>query len=152
MRVASWRGHEVFDDTYNKAVDNANEFMDTVVEDAKRRCPPPGKTNIFRPPGWAKAAVSFTPKTGRNKGQLVTFRTDKRWTGREPGNLKSTIRRVTKGGSIRAYAGNFKYYWAFMVERGTSSTGWGGPAAAQPFLRPAFRAGKTRAIAAIGGK
>jgi len=152
MRVASWRGHEVFDDTYNKAVDNANEFMDTVVEDAKRRCPPPGKTHIFRPPGFSSATVSFTPKTGRNKGQLVTFKTDKRWTGREPGNLKGTIRRVTKGGNLRIYAGNFLYYWAFMVERGTSSTGWGGPAAAQPFLRPAFRAGKTRAIAAIGGK
>ena len=142
MRLANWRSKEIFQGIMDKALINANEVMDDVVSSAKQKCPPPGKTNIFRPPGWSKAHVSFTPKSGKNKGTLVEFNTDKRWVGRDPGNLKNTIRRVNKpgSGSIRVYAGNFKIYWAMYVEKGTASTGWGGPAAAQPFLRPPFHA------------
>ncbi|MFA6336077.1 MAG: hypothetical protein WCX48_11120 [Bacteroidales bacterium] len=147
MRIENWHSKEIFKAIEEQAYDNANAVMDQVVEGAKLACPPPGKTNIFRPPGWASADVSFTPSTGDKKGKLVAFHTDKRWTGREPGDLKNTIRRVNKNddasASIRVYAGNFKIYWAFMVERGTSSTGWGGPAAAQPFLRPTFHKIKT---------
>lgn len=150
MKIKNWHSREIFRAIEEKAYDNANGVMDRVVEDAKRLCPPPGKTNIYRPPGWSKAFVSFIPKTGRNKGELVQFHTEKRWTGREPGNLKNTIRRVnrtdTSTGPIRVYAGNFKIYWAFMVERGTASTGFGGPAAAQPFLRPAFNSVKSSVL------
>lgn len=150
MRIKNWHGGEIFRAIEEKAYDNANGVMDKVVQESKRLCP---KSNIYRPPGWSKAFVSFTPKTGRNKGELVQFDTEKRWIGREPGNLRNTIRRVnTKDdstGTIRVYAGNFKIYWAFMVERGTASTGFGGPAVAQPFLRPAFNSIKSSVVKQI---
>lgn len=117
MRVADWRGKEVFAEIAEQALKNANLLMDDVVEAAKRRCP---VGTISRPGGWSTANVSFTPGTGKNKGRLVEF-TGKRWRGREPGDLRNTIRRVTKKGTgnIRVYAGNFKIFWAHMVERGT---------------------------------
>jgi len=153
MKLANWKTKEIFKTIEDRAHANANNVMDEVVADAKRLCPSPGKTNISRPPGWSKAHVSFTPKTGRNKGKLVSFSTDKRWVGRKPGELSATIRRVNRKdsntGTIRVYAGNFKIYWAFMVERGTASTGWGGPARAQPFLRPAFNGIKKTIIKKI---
>jgi len=158
MKVANWRSKEIFKALGDRAYDNANNVMDDVVAAAKRLCPSPGATNITRPPGFSKAFVSFTPKTGRNKGKLIQFHTEKRWIGRSPGALGDTIRRVNKRGqassSIRVYAGNFKIYWAFMVEKGTASTGWGGPARAQPFLRPAFNSVKKdvlKKVASGGG-
>jgi len=146
MKIANWHSKEIFKRLGDKAYSNANGVMDEVVVDAKRRCPSPGVTNITRPPGYSKAFVSFRPKTGRNKGKLIQFSTEKRWIGRRPGELRDTIRRVNRRdeeyGTVRVYAGNFKIYWAFMVEKGTLSTGWGGPAKAQPYLRPAFNATK----------
>ena len=143
MRVANWKAPEVFDEISERALNNANDFMDLVVAEAKRRCPVDPIT--FREGKFSNAIVSFTPQTGHNKGSLVYFGTQKRWLGRAPGNLRDTIRRVNKiaSGNIRVYAGNYKIYWAFMVERGTSRT------AAQPFLRNAFysmRAEVNRAI------
>ena len=153
MRIANWHTKEIFKKIEDRAYDNANAVMDTVVEAAKSRCPPPGKTNIYRPPGWSKAHVEFTPRTGNNKGRLVSFDTDKRWIGRDPGDLKNTIRRVNKresmAGNIRVYAGNFKIYWARYVEMGTASTGWGGPAPAHPYLRPSFQMVKSSVIKKI---
>jgi len=142
MRVSQWKAHDVLSEIAGRAIDNANDFMDLVVADAKRRCP---VGTIWREGKFANAKVSFTPKTGSNKGTLVSFGTQKRWYGREPGNLRDTIRRVNKpdSGNVRVYAGNFKIYWAFMVERGTSKT------AAQPFLRPAFFSAKNRLKKAI---
>jgi len=124
--------------------------MDSVLELARQKCPPPGKTNIYRPPGWQKNAnVKFTPRRGKDKGKLVQFTTTRRWTGRDPGDLKGTIRRVDRitpsSTNLRIYAGNFRLYWAFMVEYGTQSTGWGGPAKAIPFLRPSWNAKKAEA-------
>lgn len=150
MRVANWRAAEVFDAASQQINHNAGVFMDSVLAIAVQRCPPPGKTNIYRPPGWSNANVKFTPRRGKDKGKLIQFNTSKRWTGRDPGDLRGTIRRVDKitpsRTSMRIYAGNFKLYWAFMVEYGTASTGWGGPAAATPFLRPAWNSRK----AAVG--
>ena len=142
MKITKWNGSKVFGDIYKRALENGNSFMDQVVKDAKARCP---VGTITREGKFAAAHVSFTPKTGRNKGIPVDFGTQFRWYGREPGNLRDTIRRtnIRDSGSIRVYAGNYKIYWAFMVERGTSKS------AAQPFLRPAFFAAKARALRAI---
>jgi len=122
MRIEGWRAGEVFKRVEETAMDNANSVMDEVVVEAKQRLigdikeiPP-----IVREGGFSSADVSFIPKTGKNKGTLVSFHTDKRWTGRRtPDNLYDSIRRVNKEGSgtVRAYAGNFKVYWAFMVEK-----------------------------------
>jgi hypothetical protein len=136
MRIQGWRGKEVFAEIAEQALQNANALMDDVVLAAKRRCP---VGTITREGKFSGGNVSFTPRTGRNRGRLVQFRTERRWMGRSPGDLQRTIRRVTKPktGNIRVYAGNFKIYWAYMVERGTAKT------AAQPFLRTAFHAAKT---------
>lgn len=153
MRIENWHSREIFKAIENRALDNANAVMDDVVEQAKALCPPPGKTKIYRPPGWSKAHVEFTPKSGSDAGKLVSFDTDKRWVGREPGNLKDTIRRVNRrdnlAGTIRVYAGNFKIYWARYVEMGTASTGWGGPAPAHPYLRPSFHGIKRSIVSYI---
>jgi hypothetical protein len=145
MRIANWRADIVFGSIAEAAMDEQKDIMDGVAAVARQKCPLLGEHSKYpipeRPDGFSKAFVSFTPKTGRNKGKLVQFGTDKRWTGRRKGDLRNTIRRVTterRPGNVRVYAGNFKIYYAFMVEKGTASTGWGGPAKAQPFLRPAF--------------
>lgn len=136
MRIENWRGKEVFDEIAEIALQNANDLMDDVVQNAKARCP---VGTVTREGRWSSANVSFIPQTGKNKGSRVSFRTDKRWEGRNPGDLRNTIRRVTKNrtGNIRVYAGNFKIYWSYMVERGTAKM------SARPFLRPAFHTAKT---------
>ena len=121
MRIENWNSKEIFGAYLEKAENGANNVIDEVIGKAKQICrgsfqhDPP----IFREGKFSKAHVSFTPKTGKNKGQLVQFDTEKRWTGRFPGQLQNTIRRVNKPGSssVRAYAGNFKVYYALMVEK-----------------------------------
>ena len=142
MRLESWREGEVFNEITETALKNANGVMDDVVTLARSMCP---VGTISRPGGWSSANVAFTPKTGKNKGTPVSFHTDKQWKGREPGDLRNTIRRVNRkdSGNIRVYAGNFKIYWAFMVERGTIKT------RPQPFLRPAFQQVQTTALEKI---
>lgn len=142
MIIEGWRAKEVFQGIVDTALDNAEGVMDDVEEAARRRCPELKDLSQERPDGWAHAEVSFTPQTGKNKGKLMQFSTDKRWTGRKRGDLKRTIRRVSKRtkGNIRVYAGNFKIYWAFMVERGTKKTKM------QPFLRPAFQEIKSQIV------
>ena len=144
MKISKWNANKVFGDIYKQAMQNGNALMDTVVRDAKARCP---VGTITREGKWSEnVPVSFTPGKGRHKGRHVQFRV-KRWMGREPGNLRDTIRRVNLhdkvSGNIRVYAGNTKIYWAFMVERGTSKT------AARPFLRPSFLSVKRKALRAI---
>lgn len=142
MRLDSWREGEIFNEITETALKNANNVMDDVVKLARSLCP---VGTISRPGGWSSANVAFTPKTGENKGKPVSFQTEKRWMGREPGDLRNTIRRVNKreSGNIRVYAGSFKIYWAFMVERGTIKT------RPQPFLRPAFQQVQTTALEKI---
>lgn len=144
MRISKWNGNKVFGDIYVQAMKNGNELMDHVVTAAKARCP---VSQITREGKWSgEVTVSFTSGTGRNKGRTVEFRA-KRWMGREPGDLRDTIRRVNlhdkTSGNVRVYAGNTKIYWAFMVERGTSKT------AAHPFLKPPFLSAKRKALRAI---
>lgn len=142
MRIEGWHSKEIFQGIMDQALTNANGVMDDVVMAAKQACP---VGTITREGKWASGNVSFTPKTGKNKGELVQFTTNRRWMGRAPGDLRSTIRRVNKpnSGNIRVYAGNFKIYWAFMVERGTAKM------AARPFLRSAFHAKKQEILGRI---
>jgi hypothetical protein len=129
MRIESWHSKEIFKAYEDKAMDNANDVMDGVVESSKQKCrvdfehDPP----IFRAGKFSSAHVEFTPKTGAGKGELVSFDTKSRWMGRYPGQLQNTIRRVNRDGtgSVRAYAGNFKVYYALMVEK-TGYTDRGG--------------------------
>jgi hypothetical protein len=116
MRVERWRAKEEFDRLSQTAMDNANTAMDEVVAVARQRCP---VGSVSRDGKWVFQGVSFTPGTGKNRGNLVQFQ-GRRWTGRQPGNLRDTIRRVNKAGSgsIRVYAGSYKIYWAFMIHRG----------------------------------
>ena len=148
MRVAGWRGKEVEQEFVSLFHNNAESFMESVAEAARSRCP---IGTITREGKFSTAHVSFTPKTGKNKGSLVSFDTEHRWMGRNPYDLRNSIRVVIKEGksNIRVYAGNFKVYWAFMVERGTASTGWGKGTKAQPFLRPAFFIAKAWMLKAI---
>ena len=150
MRVKNWKAPEIFQGITNQASANALEFMDDVADGARRLCP---IGTITREGDFVKATISFTPKTGINKDKLVKFDTDKRWTARAPFDLVRTIRRkhrvTARGNNIRVYAGNFKIYWAFMVEYGTLSTGWGGPAHKKSFMRPPWNAKKRNVVKAI---
>lgn len=139
MKITGWRAKEILDDIADLAVDNANEAMDEVVRIAKSKCEP---GTVYREGGFTSANVSFVPKTGRHKGERVEFETLKRWKGRKPGSLRSTIRRVTmrEDGNVRVYAGNFKIYYALYVERGTTKM------EKKPFLRPAFMEVKPRML------
>jgi len=135
MRIDGWKGKQVFDNLVNLAMIGANKVMDEHVEAAKRLCPT-GK--ITRSGANVMRDVLFTTKHGK----AVNFIADT-WVERIPGSLKSTIRKVEKydrAGNIRVYAGNTKVYYARFVEYGTASTGFGGPAHAQPFMRPSFQA------------
>ena len=146
MRVANWHAKEIFTGIMADALQAANDVMDDVVIAAKGKCP---VGTVTREGKWSSAKVSFTPKTGANKGKLVSFSTDKRWTGRAPGDLKGTIRRVTKParpGNIRVYAGSFKIDWAHMVEYGTMKF------PAHPFLRPTFNGIKNSIVPKIQKK
>jgi HK97 gp10 family phage protein len=114
-----WNADEVFGTIRERAIESARNLMDEFVIAAKRACP---IGTVTREGKFVSVDVSFTPKRGPNKGERVQFTTDKRWTGRYPGQLRDTIRRVEKASrpaNIRVYAGNFKVYYAHMVEYGT---------------------------------
>lgn len=140
VKVIGWKGKEVFDSLIDSAIAGANRVMDMHVVDAKRRCPV-GK--VMRPDGQVMRDVLFTTKRGKDVNFIANT-----WTGRIPGSLKATIRKVGKHDrptNLRVYAGNNKVFYARFVEYGTKSTGWGGPAKAQPFMRPSFQAIKGKA-------
>jgi len=124
MRIERWNSKEIFGALLEKAENGANNAMDDVIVAAKAKLAgsvveiPP----IVREGHFGSANVSFTPKTGKNKGNLVQFSTDKRWTGRRTSSrdqLYDSLRRVNRAGSgsVRGYCGNFLAYWAFMVEK-----------------------------------
>ena len=143
MRVERWKAKEVFSEIKEQSLETARFVMDHVVELAKAKCPI-GK--ISREGKFVTANVtitkSWTPGKGKNKGitrtSTQTF-IGKRWTGREPGQLKDTIRRVEKmsrPGNVWVKAGNYKIYWAHMVEYGTAKSD------PHAFLRPTFNFAK----------
>jgi len=118
-KVANWKGGEIFKGFIDKAEANANVAMDEIVVAAKSNLKMKNP-QVYRAGGFSKAHVVFIPKKGRNKDTVVDFDTDKRWKGRgEPNTLGGSIRRVNRPGSngVRIYCGNFKVYWAFMIEK-----------------------------------
>jgi len=142
MRVENWHAKEVFGQIADEALKSANEVMDDHAAAAKLMCP---VGTITREGGFVKKEVSFIPSKGRNKGKPVSFIADT-WTGRKPGSLRNSIRRVNKPsrpGNIRVYAGNFKVYYARFVEYGTAKT------RPQPFMRPSFNAIRNKIISRI---
>lgn len=142
MRVEGLRIKEVFQHVADLAIAGANNVMDDVANDARRRVP---VGNITRKDGSVMRDVAFIPKSGRGKGKIVNFIADT-WMGRVPGSLKATIRKVEKinrPGNIRVYAGSKKVFYARFVEYGTVKT------KAQPYLRPSFHAIKGTARSRI---
>ena len=145
MRVERWKAKEIFSQIAEEAIAAGNDVMDEVVMLARNKCP---IGHITREGKFTKANVSitssFTPSKGKNKGITRTttaqFFTNKRWTGRNPGDLRATIRRVERKGrrgNIWVMAGNYKIYWAHMIEYGTVQSKM------QSFLRPALHQIKT---------
>lgn len=145
-RIAYWRGQEVMARIGAALEENAEAAMDDVVREAKSRVP---VGTVSRPGTWTRPGfVSFTATRGRNKGQTLSFGGQSVWTGRTPGDLRATIRRVSMAGSgnIRVYAGTHKINWARFVELGSPTY------APHPFLRPAFYAVKSRLLRRLKGE
>jgi hypothetical protein len=118
MRIANWHGGEIFKGFLDKAEDNANKVMDEIVVGAKANLKMKNP-QVYRDRGFGKAVVAFSV-TKRGKTKSVEFYTDKRWMGRgDPNTLGGSIRRVTRPGGKgpRVYCGNYKVYWAYMVEK-----------------------------------
>jgi len=149
MRLANWRAKEVLDAISEAALDSASGIMNDVMVNAKIACPVLKNLDQERPPGWSSATVSFTPKTGRNKGKPVKFSTTRRWTGRKQGDLQRTIREVTRGdriGNFRVYAGNYKIYYAHMIEKSGYTDRGGTFHPPRPFLRNSFNGQKSKVL------
>ncbi len=133
MKVRGVNISHISNQVLMQVMDNADIAADDIVIAAKQRLlsginPKNPPYTVIRKGRFSSATVSFVPKRGRNKGVLVTFNTDKRWTGRHYtpiDTLLDTIRRVNKAGSnsVRVYAGNLKAYWAFMVDKGYTDKG-----------------------------
>jgi HK97 gp10 family phage protein len=124
MRVARWRVEEALGKAREIAIAEGDNIMGEAVI-----------------PGQAKVVhLRFTPKRkdGRTiplaKRKEVAF-TARHWTGRIPGSLQESIRKVVKEnrpGNIRVYAGHFKVPYAHFVEYGTVKM------APQKYMRPTF--------------
>lgn len=147
MRVENWKAKEIFSQIAEEALKAANEVMDDVVAASKAKCP---VGTITREGKFVKANVAFYTAKGAKKGgigvRFVSFATDKQWAGRTPGDLRNSVRKVSKParpGNIRCYAGNFKIYYAHMVEYGTMKS------RRQSFMRPAFNAIKNTVLSRI---
>jgi len=154
MRITRWNSKELFQGLIDKAERGANVAMDDVVVGAKlnfiagRKQWPP----IVRQGKFGKAHVQFSPKRGKHKGLIVDFLTDKRWTGRQtPDNLLDSIRRVNRAGSgkVRVYAGNFKVYWAFMIEKSGYTDRSGKKHKPLHFMKKAFHVKKKNMVKQI---
>ena len=122
MRVKKWKVDKFLNDCKEVATAALYNKAEDIAEEARRTV---GVNPAVRAGRFSDqlANVAFTPKKGRNKGKPVNFRA-RRWLGRKPGDLKATIRTVTKEGrpgNIRVMAGNFKQYWAKFAETGVPS-------------------------------
>ena len=145
MRVENWHAKEIFSQIASEALNAGNDFMDNVAAASRARCP---IGTITREGKWKTAIVSFTPTTRNGKyirpgkRKAVSFLAEQ-WSGRYPGQLRDTIRRVNKPsrpGNIRVYAGNKKINYAFFVEYGTAKM------PAHPYMRRAFNGMKNQVI------
>jgi HK97 gp10 family phage protein len=145
MRVENWKAKEIFSQIAEEALKAGNEFMDDVAAASKSRCP---LGTVTREGKWKTATVAFTPTTRNGKfirpgkQKAVSFQAEQ-WSGRYPGQLRDTIRRVNKPscpGNIRVYAGNKKVNYAFFVEYGTAKM------QARPYMRTAFNGMRNQVI------
>lgn len=128
VKIVGWKGKEVFQNLIDLALIGANNVMAEHCADAKRRCP---VGTVTRADGSVQRDVLFTTKRGKDVNFIANT-----WTGRVPGSLKATIRKVEKDsrpGNIRVYAGNNKIFYGRFVEYGTVKT------RKQPFMRPSFQ-------------
>jgi hypothetical protein len=151
MRIANWHGGEIFKGFIDQAEANANVVMDEIVVAAKSNLKMKNP-QVYRADGWEKAHVVFIPKRGRHKDQVVDFDTDKRWKGRgNPNTLGGSIRRVNRKGSggIRVYCGNFKVYWAYMVEKSGYTDRKGNFHPPLHFLSKTFNAAKKDMVSKV---
>ena len=129
--------NNICDEIKGKAIEAVNEIMDDVTRASKSLCP---VGEVMREGGFMMRNISFIPAT-RNRRKIpahlresVSFKA-RQWTGREPGSLRNSIRRVNKPerpGNVRVYAGNKKVNYAHFVEYGTSRS------KRQSFMRPGF--------------
>lgn len=143
MRVVGWRLPVICDEIKSRAIEAVNEVMDEHVARSKSLCP---VGEITREGKWKSVTVSFMATTRKrrkipeNKRQLVRFQAVQ-WTGREPGSLRNSIRRVNKPsrpGNVRVYAGNKAVNYAHFIEYGTVKM------KRQSFMRPGFQSIKNK--------
>ncbi len=112
MRVSNWNPDKITAEIEGRAMDRLEKAGDVVASRARSRCP-----------------VGFTIPKGKGK-----------WSGREAGALKKTIRVVRLKGdpkmNVRVYAGSREIFYSRFVEYGTVKM------RARPFLRPALNESK----------
>ena len=112
MRVSNWQPQRFDGEIIGAAMDRLERAAEVVATDARRRAP-----------------VGVNVPAGQGK-----------WSGREAGALKKSIRVVRLHGdkrrNIRVYAGSKQVFYARFVEYGTSKM------SARPFLRPALNSSK----------
>jgi len=141
MRITGWRLPQICDEIKALAIDGANHTMDDHVQMSRALCP---VGTVTREGGFKMANISFIATTRKRRKipehlqRRVSFQTQQ-WTGREPGSLRATIRRVNKlsrPGNVRVYAGNKKVNYAHFVEYGTAKM------RKRPYMRPAFQIAK----------
>ena len=124
MKVGRWTADKIFMNVKEAALEGVRAKAEEIKDATKASV---HESPIIRAPRFSDQLqnVSFTPKKGRNKNTLVSFKA-RVWLGRKPGDLKSTVRVVEKPdrkGNIRIIAGNFKMYWARFAEYGVPSRG-----------------------------
>ncbi|MHB8110493.1 MAG: HK97-gp10 family putative phage morphogenesis protein [Syntrophorhabdaceae bacterium] len=121
MKVKDWAPEKITAEIEKKVMDRLESAAQRVAEKA-RSLVPVGKD-----------------VTGKGK-----------WSKREAGALKNTIRVVRLKGdpkqNIRVYAGNRDVYYARFVEYGTVKM------KAKPFMRPALNASKAEIKAIVGAE
>ncbi len=122
MRVENWHPEVITAEIEKKAMDRLAKAAEVVASKARSHCP-----------------VGFTVPKGKGK-----------WSGREAGALKKTIRVVRLKGdpkqNIRVYAGNKEVFYARFVEYGTIKMG------ARPFMRPALNQSKAEIKSIVEGQ
>ena len=122
MKIGRWTADKIFMNAKEAALEGVRAKAEEIKDATKGTVE---ESPIVRAPRFSDQLqnVSFTPKKGRNKNTLVSFKA-RVWLGRKPGDLKSTVRVVEKPdrkGNIRVIAGNFKIYWARFAEYGVPS-------------------------------
>lgn len=121
MRMERWKAEYVFNSIRARATAALGQKVEEVAAEVRRTVAPKNDQTYRRPRFQSpNPVVSFVVSKGRRKGKQVTYKA-RRWMGRYPGGLKSTIRVLQKEGrpgNFRLIVGNFKVYWAKFSEYG----------------------------------